>query len=479
MARWYKGFRCKGNPENIRELVVKQVHENGLAGFVPSVKPEKLQKRKSKKRASSRKTSSNIEFYLFISVESNEIGQLPSVVASKLVDFLEQREQEYRGRLYKIVQWTIPDGFLYEEIKGMAEKDFDVHNFTQSIPYKLQPERETNESPFEFLDLNEETNEREVVSVNSLQYEKLLYLLSTLSQGTWESFKKVCQSLDLKYPGSIQRRLKLLGHIEFSPNGKHWSIAPTALVRLTSNISKPEFLLCGQQSEVLLQQLRQYAKVDLTTQHQGNSPPCVKIRLAESQSIESLIENIKRNLGLFIHDSGRSAENLVRILPTLEGWKLELAALQGIVPSLYNWKRFDGNDWLDCIFSSQTGMYQMWKLNERESSKDTQNNHPLRTLFYDADTNTWRQGDWYGLRFLALYYSEQKCIAHYDPATLRFAVPYSQRFPEIYERALVLASGLLPKKKEQNLWLIYENVGRELAEQLTQKLYVTLEERID
>lgn len=452
VKRWYQGYKCKKKPQDVVEHIYKIVQDEDLDKYIPLLRIEK--------GAKARK-----EYYFFIAVESSGEGEIPPPVESSSLLHLPYLK-------YPAVPGNPP--FNYDQIKGMVGVSHDVLDYTNPIPYQI-PEKEANDDPFEITVSSHQENINVNFEVLSQRYQQLLYWLSAVGSGTWETFKKTCQVLGLDYPQRIIRRFKLLGHLEISADGKRWSIAPTALVNVESALESQEYFLCGQQSEVLLQKLRQYAMVDLTTQHQGNSPPCVKIRLAESQSIESLIENIKRN----IHNPDRPAENLVRILPTLEEWKLELAALPGIIPSLYDWKRFDGNDWLDCIFSSQIGMYQMWKLNERDSSKDTQDNRPLRTLFYDADTNTWRQGDWYGLRFLALHYSEQKCTTYYDPATLRFAVPYSQRFPELYERALVLASGLLPKKTENNWWLVYENIGQDLAEQLTQKLYVTLEERID
>lgn len=51
--------------------------------------------------------------------------------------------------------------------------------------------------------------------------------------------------------------------------------------------------------------------------------------------------------------------------------------------------------------------------------------------------------------------------ARYVIATERLAIPVSQRWLEIYESELVLASGQLPTC--QGLWLLYENVGLEVV----------------
>jgi len=104
--------------------------------------------------------------------------------------------------------------------------------------------------------------------------------------------------------------------------------------------------------------------------------------------------------------------------------------------------------------------------------------YPDRVVFYDSETETWRQGDWYGLRFLALCYENneyqlQPC--HYNLEKCQLAILVNQRWPQFYEKALVLASGQLPilyKTQEQD-WLIYQNISLELAQFLTQKLSLT------
>jgi hypothetical protein len=95
----------------------------------------------------------------------------------------------------------------------------------------------------------------------------------------------------------------------------------------------------------------------------------------------------------------------------------------------------------------------------------------------DKANNFWFQGDWYGLRFLALQYSGQKLMAKYDRDTHNLYIPWSQRWSEIYERALVLSSGCLPSEVKTNLFgrtLQYQNLQAEVAELLASKLNINL-----
>jgi len=59
----------------------------------------------------------------------------------------------------------------------------------------------------------------------------------------------------------------------------------------------------------------------------------------------------------------------------------------------------------------------------------------------------------------------------------QLAAPADWRWPEVYERALVLASGRLPLRK--NGWLMYEHVGAELVDELCNKLRLIDEESTD
>ncbi|WP_371123331.1 hypothetical protein [Microcoleus sp.] len=202
--------------------------------------------------------------------------------------------------------------------------------------------------------------------------------------------------------------------------------------------------------------MEKYTDIIPSDQPRGDAPPCISLNVSDFNIITSQTSEFS------IIYAGEVSSRLAEILPNLATWKQSLRSLQGIVPSLYEWKRFDSNDFVNCISPSKTGMYQVWIRQESD--------RPHYTLFYDQESDRWRQGDWYGLRFLALQHSGFECVARYDRASWRLAIPISQRWPEIYERALVLASGQLPTY--QNPWLLYENVAMEVISLLTDKLNV-------
>ena len=94
------------------------------------------------------------------------------------------------------------------------------------------------------------------------------------------------------------------------------------------------------------------------------------------------------------------------------------------------------------------------------------------TAFFDEPRQRFLRGDWYGLRFLSV----EAPSAVYDAAGGALLIPDSQRWPLLYERALTLASGLLPDRADNAAWLRYPNLPRSVAETLCGKLNVNMAE---
>ena len=441
LQRWYKGFSYRGSPKKLLEQIANQVQEHNLNQVIPLLRIEKGVKPRNRK-----------PFYFFIAIESTQPDEIPTEVSKSHL-----LELNYFKKPVKNPTNFNKTSLNYEEIKSMVGIAHDVHDYTHNIPY--QPEPVTYDNPFDFIaSSNSERSLSDDGKDFSHQYERLLYWLSALGAGSWESFKIACQSLELAEPRRILRRLKLLAHLESSADGSRWTMSPTALVKTKSQ----EFVLCGQRSLKLVQRLEQLAKV--TSINQRRCPPCIYLKLA-SKNVSYLIEHTEFS----ISDAGKASSKLANILPDIETWQQNLRNLQGIEPSLYEWQYFDDHHFVDCVSPNKTGLYQF---DRREA-----NNNISRTVFYDQPNNRWLQGDWYGLRFLALYHNQDiSCIVHYNKTTENLAIPLDQRWPEIYERALVLASGQLPtyQRTEQSWWLVYERITPKLATQLTDKLGVRL-----
>lgn len=65
-------------------------------------------------------------------------------------------------------------------------------------------------------------------------------------------------------------------------------------------------------------------------------------------------------------------------------------------------------------------------------------------------------------------------VVQYNSTLGQLAVPLDWRWPEIYERALVLGSGRLPTYRAG--WLVYEAINLEMLEEFSRKLNLDIQE---
>ena len=86
------------------------------------------------------------------------------------------------------------------------------------------------------------------------------------------------------------------------------------------------------------------------------------------------------------------------------------------------------------------------------------------------------RGEWYGLRFLALHRLSKYRKAEWsedDCGCLK--ILKRQRWPLLYERALVLASGFLPASSTDGRYLYYRGIPLTLAQSVADQLGVKVE----
>lgn len=429
--RWYMGFCCKGHPEVIIDKVSTYLYRESLEEFIPIIRIERRSGHLSKQGG---------EFYFFLAIESDQLGHIPEPVKEKLLPLPEFKRPADKRRPF----------FSIQEIGNMVGKsEYSIREYGSRIPYS--PTIRQTQLPVAPLDLDiDQTEVSETQRDCSETHDKFLYWLSAQGTSSWLSFCKTSEILGLKEPRRILRQLMLLGHLEVSSNGQRWSIAPAV-----ASYQQDGYLLFGQRSTLTLLQLEQAGhEVIRTEQPGGNGPTAIRLPA-------TLNQQYIRSLGwTWVEDP---SWNLATILPDLSGWKHSLEEISGLVPTIYQWKHWSGQTFTDCSIPRETGLYEMY----REAGKR------LKTLFFDSSTGVWRQGDWYGLRFLALQEGQQPCSARYYPKSQTLWISSSQRWPQSYERALVLASGLFPRTSQGGL--LYSAISEQLAQTLSSKLSVSLE----
>lgn len=433
IQRWYRGFTYKGNPSELVKQISDYIQKQGLAKSLPLLRLEKGAKR-------------NKVFYFFIAIESKNIGVVPSQIEST--------------NIFQLPFFSTPVNncthLTYEEIKPMVGVAHDVQDYTNPIPYRSQP-KTIRESPL-ILVPNSESQTLSDEQIRT-KHEHLLYWLSASGSGTWESFKKTCEILDLSEPRRILRRLKLLKHLTTSDNGSKWQVNPPSLVQVDTDSETGDrtFWLFGQRSHPFLQKLKTFGSLKARHQPRGEAPRRIKLILPSQITDEFLTQKMQT------YGYSLNLAQAPSIL-SFDSWQNSLTRIEGIPTFDFDLKIFDGANFVDCTFQNQTGFYQFW-------TRDS--NPQLRyTFFYDQNTESWFQGDWYGLRFLAIRSIGQSVEVYYDSEAKTLEVPIAQRLPELYETYLVMASGILPTYKDG--FLIYDRICLRLAREISDVLGLTL-----
>ena len=444
MERRYLGMPYRGDPNALLDRIVAGVRNSGLYATVPLVKFEKNPKR---------------QFYVFLAVDAADGADIPAEVYSLL-----------QGVGLPCHQFP---PFRPEEIKSMTQNGVDLHSFIQ-IPRLPLPEDDPGD-PLDHSDAPWPPDEERPEL--SSQFERLLYWASALGGGTFPAFIQACQTLQVvgspADARSVFRRLRLLGHIESSADGQRWSAAPAAFVRFPG---RPDSgFLAGQRTPALLPRLGDDWIAAGTTQPGHQGPPRLELTAGRWPEYPGGPDEAA------VADAGIAATRLAELLPDLAGWQASLDIMPKLPLASFEMERWQEGGFQPCEpvyeregrYYGASGMYRL-------SRQDRGRSNPYTlTLFFDEPGQRWLRGDWYGLRFLAAAAALDGApqplteVVHLsgDAALL---LPAAQRWPLLYERALTLASGLLPGPAPNRQWLQYPGIPLELAQTLCRKLGVPL-----
>lgn len=439
MERRYVAVNAHGKPMVIFDKIRQIVQVLDLTRTIPAVKFEKKPKN---------------QFYVFLAVEGTVGLQLPDDVLTVL----------QHANLKAKPLWPI-DPAGVKSVAGSGE--LETHSLN-AIPYTSLWSNDAGD-PF---DLSEISSNREDTgdTLFGERYDQLLHWLSANAEGTWQTFVRVCNVLklvgDVKDARSIFRRLILLGYIESSDNGQKWAICPTALVKCAADPGV--CFLTGQQTPKLIEHLKEHWEIETFPQSGHQGPSCVKVH-------DVFPGNVSAN-GFHLVHAGNISVQLAQLLPNLEGWQDILPVIDRLSTTSYDIEIWNGRQFIQCDkFYERHGQYfgesGMYRLTKKEK------NNPYRiVLYFDQPNQRWLRGDWYGLRFLAYNSAGRNFEIGYDSSTNEILMPTEEHWPLLYERALVLASGMLPVRDKNFRWLKYTNISNELVQLLAEKLNVSIME---
>ena len=437
MDRRYVGVQAIGKPIDIFDRIRLITQGQGMTRTIPAVKfekkPDKL-------------------FFVFLAVEGTDELQLPDNVRTVL---------QYAG--FKRPYFFPLEPAEIELMTGSAE--LETYSL-KTIPYWSSWSNDVSD-PLDLSDVLPNPENKGEAALGE-RYDHLLHWLSTNGEGTRQTFAKVCNVLrlavDVKETKSIFRRLRLLGYIESSEDGQKWSICPTALVQCAADPNV--CFLTGQQTPKLITELGEQYSVKNLPQSGYQGPSCVKVhsRLSGEISIN----------GFHVTCTGPTAVQLAQLLPDLEGWKNVLPAIK-IALFRYNIERWNGTQFMQCSTFRESGGRYIGKSGMYRLTRKEETNPYQLVLYFDEPNQRWLRGDWYGLRFLADN-ADRQGVVGYASGTNATLIRNGERWPLLYERALVLASGMLPARSEDREWLIYSGVSGKLVQLLTEKLNVSTRE---
>jgi hypothetical protein len=434
--RRYWAFRAYSTPDAVKQRIAHFVEGNNLRERIPRMYCEKGTAQHGAR-----------EFYFFLDIEGED--------DDILYDVLHRPDLQTIGS-------PLDQPFTYGEIKSMTGREVDLESigYARRIGYR-PPEVIRPDNPFDIATASEpDETAREA-------YNQLLYWISAIGQGTWQAFREACRILQLSTSSEarhIFRRLRLLGHVEYLNNGSHWTICPSCLVKIADH-GVSHFFLAGAQVPALVREILDCDGVEIETKTNRGGPESVFLTLNLQADAQGIVNTLRQTCTYF-RDAGTASAKLADVLPELNGWYHEVLRPIGVAAERYWLEKWNGEKFTASPAPPPSaGMYRLKNLDDRSQEPD-------HYYYFDPEPNQWFQSDWYGLRFLANYNLGIHAELTYEPRLEQLFAPSAHHLPDLYERALVLASGKLPSAVSDGL--VYENINKALAETICTKLCAEL-----
>ncbi len=441
--RWYAVFPSVGKATVKAEKLKQAIKVNRLGAVVPRM----CFQRPIPGRYHS-------ECYIGVAFDGAAPGEFP-LGASILLQpgFLGQPLHDADGR---------PKVFAVKELRSWMGAEVDTADYARTISFRRLT-RPRPEDPFGALEVGGQgrdgADDTSGFLDRTVNYDRLLHWLTAMGTGGMTAFQSACSALGITGADGesrrVLRRLRLLGHVETSADGARWSIAPSVLTRVTTAEGEPAYVLCGARTPATVQALHEAGSVISQPQPFGDAPSVVMARDLDGAHLLAA--------GLTCTHVTTAALDLARLLPDIDGWVALLPEVPGVRPHSYRMRRWGVDGFIDTATADVPGLYE---LSTEDGNGRGRGSGGTQTFYRDA-AGCWRRGDWYGLRYAGQLHADGPAPAGYNETNRELALLADRRLPEVYERALVLASGLLPERRKE--WLIYAGVTPPLLESLAAK----------
>ncbi len=354
------------------------------------------------------------------------------------------------------------------QVQTLLRGSLEFESFTVPIHYErvAAPEMPSTAELLAHVD----GDEGEIDGLEAEKYARLLYWCSAVGTGGLDRIRETCTLLGIEteWGGawSVLRRLALLGHLEIADGQSvRWSVLPPMLV--APAIDQGERFLIGQRSPAMRSSL--HADGSLYEHFQPAAPArWVILRGGANPKCYGSREPL---------DAGCLARRLSELLPVRDEWLGQLPSWEERDFARYGVELYDPAEdafarMLFRLNAIEGGLYRF--------TLEHVGREMITLAFYDCDADRWIAGDYYGLRFLARG-TVGACRALHDEETATLVVPVADRWPMPYERALVLASGRLPRQMKLEggeAMLVYKGIPQWLAIQLCSLLRLEMESNV-
>jgi hypothetical protein len=292
-------------------------------------------------------------------------------------------------------------------------------------------------------------------------YNGLLEACFTLGGGSWSHFELLARQAgnDSMFPYEAIQIFSALGHIdiEYDKTGRHfvtWKVAPTMLVSTESG----HWFVAGFRSTKLLDAIRHAVEESrglIDPLFSKDGPTMYSITGLNRDAILNITKALNVNQTVKLTIADRADRSIAAILPPLSHLLTNTCVVSP--PAVAEF--FDANEvsWIPKTFASYDGLY-------RTDSMPRLYNFLVNGSWYSV---SYRVGKHLACALL------KKVLLAYDAENQQLECPLGAQLPGLYERAVVLSSGLPPEIDLSKAKVIYRNVPQDVASAVWSKVYGT------
>lgn len=297
-------------------------------------------------------------------------------------------------------------------------------------------------------------------SRRTITFDDLLDALTFARQGSWSEYHRLAGQVNdaVWFPTESARLFSSLGHIDLALDTstlrpKNWAIAPSTLV---THAKRRAAFLCGARWPGLLDRLRDdVAAIGGSIQSIGSEggPSTILVGNLDLTDLQLVAESTSDAIGQELHVSHRAADRLAQQLPSLARLAQALPITSALEARVEIFDLTSGR-WQSVDKPDYPGAYRF-------------STRPWTFAWRPPYGSGFRVGDSRVVKHLAAA-AVGRTLLVYNPTDQQLLTPLGGALPGLYERAVVLCSGLSPRHSATSL--CYESVTEDVADVIMAKL---------